>query len=82
MTLYPASFLPLQWSHLHIAVKSFFQGDQCFGPLNAFDLLELIMQHMPELCNIAAYDLYEHAVIARGIIKPHDLGYFAQLFCY
>ena len=38
------------------------------------------MQHMPELCNIAAYDLYEHTVITRGIVKPYDLRNSLQLF--
>jgi hypothetical protein len=66
--------------HHYIPVKAFFERDKGLGAFNAFDLLQFIMQYKTELLDVFADDLGKHAVIACGIIQPHDLGDLFEFF--
>jgi hypothetical protein len=67
--------------HLHIPVETFIQRYKGFCSFDAFDLLQLVVKHGPQLGDVLADDLGKHAVIARCIVQPHDLRYFLEVFC-
>lgn len=65
--------------HPHVPVEAFLQGDQGLRTFDAADLLELVVQDIAELVDVAGDDLNEHAVIARSVVDADDLGDFLQI---